>query len=57
MFLPVCLEATVCGAAPPHLQHGALLEAESILEQTSDVGHVHAQERMDGGVLGHLIAH
>ena len=40
-----------------HLQHGALLEAEAILEQTGDVGQVHAQERADCRELGHLIAH
>lgn len=39
------------------LQHSALLESEPILEQTGDVGHVHTQERTDGRVLGHLIAH
>lgn len=46
-----------CCIILPHLQHSALLEAKAILEQTSDVGQVHTQERADGRVLGHLIAH
>lgn len=40
-----------------HLQHGAVLEAEALLEQAGDVGHVHAQEGADGTVFGHLVAH
>lgn len=43
-------------AARAHLQHGALLKAEAVLEQTGDVGHVHAEESADGGGLGHFIA-
>ena len=42
---------------PPHLQHSGLLEAEAILEQTSDVGQVHAQESAGRWGLVHLIAH
>lgn len=40
-----------------HLQHGAVLEAEALLEQAGDVGHVHAQEGADGAVFGHFVAH
>lgn len=45
------------GIKRPYLQHRALLEAKAILEQTSDVGQVHAQEGAGGRGLGHLIAH
>lgn len=34
-----------------HLQHSVLLETKAILEQTSDVGHVHTQERTAGSGL------
>lgn len=51
------LSLLLCGVKWPYLQHCALLEAKAILEQTSDVGQVHTQERTDGRVLGHLIAH
>lgn len=40
-----------------HLKHGAVLEAEALLQQTGDVGHVHAEEGADGAVLGHFVAH
>lgn len=40
----------------PYLQHRALLEAKAILQQTGDVGHVHAQEGIDGWVLAGLAA-
>lgn len=40
-----------------YLQHRALLEAKAIFEQTSDVGHVHAQKRKGRRLLGHLAAH
>lgn len=42
---------------PPHLQHGALLEAEAVLKQAGDVGQVQTQERTDGRVRGHLVTH
>lgn len=49
--------ATLYGRwAEPHLQGGALLEAEAVLQQTGDVGQVHAQEGAGGGVLGHVAA-
>lgn len=41
----------------PYMQHRALLEAKAILEQTSDVGHVHAQEGEAGRVCARLTAH
>lgn len=40
-----------------HLQHGAVLEAEALLQQTSDVRHVHAEEGADSAVFGHFVAH
>lgn len=41
----------------PYLQHRVLLEAKAVLEQTSDVGHVHAQKRKERWGLGRLTAH
>lgn len=41
----------------PYPQHRALLEAKAILEQTSDVGHVHAQEGGAGRMRARLTAH
>lgn len=40
-----------------HLKHGAVLEAEALLQQAGDVGHVHAEEGADGAVFGHFVAH
>lgn len=40
-----------------HLQHGVVLEAKALLQQTSDVSHVHAEEGADGAVFGHFVAH
>lgn len=45
------------GWAFSHLQYGAVLEAEALLQQTSDVRHVHAEEGADGTVFGHFVAH
>ena len=43
--------------AASYLQHGVVLEAEALLQQAGDVGHVHAEEGADGTELGHLVAH
>lgn len=63
-FLPKSVKNTTVGScktrwrrAFSHLQHGAVLEAKALLQQTSDVGHVHAEEGADGAVFGHFVAH